>query len=155
MASHDTINDKNEKINNTNDIYLDPIVDETTDNEAIIDENFFPKENFDEGDVLGYEDSEVQVLGVAHEGQPSMNIGTLSIDGQDVVMIDIDTNETFDIAIADLNADGQIDENEIVQLPEGKYTIESLGGYDLAPHGNGNIFTTNDTGIIDDGMHEI
>lgn len=74
-------------------------------------------------------DPEIEVLGVVHDDVSGMNFGGLTIDGQEVVLIDVNGDETFDLIASDLNGDGELSEGEIVELPEQNITTDHLGGF--------------------------
>lgn len=75
------------------------------------------------------ENPEIEVLGVVHDDESGMNFGGLTIDGQEVVLIDVDGDETFDLIASDLNGDGELSENEIAELPDQSITTAHLGGF--------------------------
>ena len=72
---------------------------------------------------------EVQVLGVVHDDEYNMNIGGVNIDGQDVILADIDNDQTFDIAASDLNHNGQLDYGEVVDISHAGITTGDVGGF--------------------------
>ncbi len=72
---------------------------------------------------------EVEVLGVVHDNDLDMNIGGVIIDGHEVVVVDVDTDNTFDYAMSDLNHDGKLQENEVVDISEQNITVDDLGGF--------------------------
>lgn len=74
------------------------------------------------------EDHDVTVLGVIHDPSSGSNIGGFEIDGQEVVVVDIDGDMEFDYMATDLNQNGQIDENEIVDIQGQGLTVDHLGG---------------------------
>ncbi len=59
---------------------------------------------------------EVEILGVYTEASTNANVGVLAIDGQEVVLVDVDADNTFDILGADLNNDGVISSEEIADI---------------------------------------
>ena len=72
---------------------------------------------------------EVQVLGVVHDDEYNMNIGGVNIDGQNVILADIDNDRTFDIAASDLNHNGQLDYGEVVDISHAGITTGDVGGF--------------------------
>ncbi len=62
------------------------------------------------------ETSEVEILGVVHDGETGANIGGMMVDGQEVFLIDVDGEGKFDYMAADLNHDGQIDQGEFADI---------------------------------------
>lgn len=72
---------------------------------------------------------EVEVLGVVHDNETDMNIGGMIIDGQGVVVVDVDKDNTFDYAMSDLNHDGELQDNEIADIHDQNVTVDDLGGF--------------------------
>ena len=71
---------------------------------------------------------EIEVLGVVHDMQTGSNIGGLSVDGQDVFLIDVDGDLEFDLMASDLNQNNIVDEGEIVDIHGQGMTVDHLGG---------------------------
>lgn len=59
---------------------------------------------------------EVEILGVVHDVESGANIGEMIVDGQEVILIDVDGGGTFDYMAADLNNDGQITQDEFLDI---------------------------------------
>lgn len=82
------------------------------------------------GEIIdGPEDYEVEILGVVHDNESGMNTGFMTIEDQPLVFVDIDGDEVFDFAAADINGDGEIDNDEIVDISDQGITVDHLGGY--------------------------
>lgn len=67
------------------------------------------------------DDSSVEILGMEHvitEDGQEWNVGGLAIDGQEVVVLDVDNDMMGDFAMADLNQDGQMQEDELIDLTD-------------------------------------
>ena len=67
------------------------------------------------------DNSEVEILGLEHvvtEDGQEWNVGGLSIDGQEVVVLDVDNDMMGDFALADINQDGQMQEDELMDIQE-------------------------------------
>ncbi len=73
--------------------------------------------------------SEVEVLGVIHDGESGMNYGGLVVGGQEVILVDVDGNEVFDVAVSDMNHDGHLQENEMADISGQHITVGDLGGF--------------------------
>lgn len=72
---------------------------------------------------------EIEILGVVHDDETDANIGGMTIDGQDVILIDVDNDLAFDYMAADANGDGQIDQNELIDIQGQNLTVNDLGGF--------------------------
>ncbi|MCM1291476.1 MAG: hypothetical protein NC201_04170 [Prevotella sp.] len=81
------------------------------------------------GHTGGEGESEFEVLAVVHDDENNTNLGLLKINGQDVYVIDLDNDQTFDVMAYDQNHDGKIDQSEYIDIRDGGVTVESLGGY--------------------------
>lgn len=80
------------------------------------------------------EDVDVEVLGVVHEN--GMNIGGLSVGGEEVILVDVDGDLTFDFMAADANGNNLVDEGEMVDIQNENLTVGDLGGFTNDPAGN-------------------
>ena len=81
----------------------------------------------DEVAVVGA-DPEVEILGVIHDSESGANIGGLVVDGQEVVLIDVDGDTSFDVMGADVNGDQQLTQDELVDISSQNITVNDLGG---------------------------
>ena len=79
--------------------------------------------NPEDGDGLEVE-ADVEVLGVVHDAESGANVGVMTVDGQDVFLIDVDDDGTFDFLATDANQDGQISDNEVVNIEDEQITME-------------------------------
>lgn len=61
---------------------------------------------------------EVEVLGVMHDEETGSNVAGMMVDDQEVVLIDVDGNDTADYMAVDLNGDGQITDDEIADISD-------------------------------------
>ena len=74
-------------------------------------------------------DNGVQILGIHEatlENGTEVTMGQLAVEGQDVIVVDIDQDGTFDALIVDANGDGQIDSNEIQDIQGDGLTVDAL-----------------------------
>lgn len=66
-------------------------------------------------------ETEVEVLGVEYmhsdDGQ-EIAIGGMSVDGQDIFVVDADNDGIGDVAAFDMNGNGQIDEDELLDISD-------------------------------------
>ncbi|MDE6510606.1 MAG: hypothetical protein K2L00_00715, partial [Muribaculaceae bacterium] len=63
-------------------------------------------------------EGEIQILGVENIPETGANIGTLNIDGQEVFVVDVDGDMVFDAMVMDVNQDGMIDDDEIMNIQD-------------------------------------
>lgn len=71
---------------------------------------------------------EIEVLGVVHDMSTGSNIGGMSVDGQDVFLIDVDGDLEFDLMASDLNRNNVVDECEVVDIHGHGISVNDLGG---------------------------
>ena len=75
---------------------------------------------------------DVQVLGMVYDDESGANVGAMSVDGQEVYLIDVDPESPgvgeFDFIAADLNNDGQISDDEIVDIQDQHIDVAQFGG---------------------------
>lgn len=93
----------------------------------------------DDGNLVE-DEPEVQVLGVVQD-ESGAYVGGMVVDGQEVLLVDVDGDMTFDAMVVDANGDGQISDNEIVDI-----TGEQIAVNDFANMAdtNGNMYASND-----------
>lgn len=74
-------------------------------------------------------EDEVQIVGISDETMDDgsmVTIGQLEINGQEVYVVDVDHNGTFDIMGADINGDGIISENEIYDIQDQGLQVDDM-----------------------------
>ena len=71
---------------------------------------------------------EIEILGVVHDMSTGSNIGGMSVDGQDVFLIDVDGDLEFDLMASDLNRNNVVDEGEVVDIHGQGMAVNDLGG---------------------------
>lgn len=89
-------------------------------------------------------DDEIQIIGVGHNPDSGMNIAAMQIDGQDAFVVDVDGDMVFDQIVVDLNNDGVISEDEVIDIQEFGITVDDMGG-SSAPYGD-DMMASNDEG---------
>lgn len=117
------------------DVDAEVEVEAVVEADAVVEAEAFvsvdSKEGFDVGSVgesgiLSNDEVEVEVLGVVQDPDTGLNIGSLSVDGNDVYVIDVDGDMVFDEMAADFNNDGEIDDSEIVNIADDGLTVSEL-----------------------------
>lgn len=96
------------------------------------------------------DDEDVRVVGFGHvevaEGQ-YVAVGELEINGQRVAVVDVDNDGKGDIAMSDLNQNGQADDGEIIDL----HTGESLAFTNEQDYPHDSEMAQDDSQPVDDG----
>lgn len=83
----------------------------------------------------------VEVLGVVHDAETDANVVSLSMNGHNAILVDIDNDHQIDLMAVDVNNDGQVDNNEIADISGQGLTIEQFG----APGDpSGNLYASNE-----------
>lgn len=86
-------------------------------------------------------DTEIEILGVVHDNETGANIGGMMVDNQEVILIDVDGDLTFDYMASDLNHNGEVDQNELVDIQGQNLTVNDLGGF---TNPTGDLMASND-----------
>ena len=77
----------------------------------------------------GSGEHEVHFLGVethqTDDGQ-NINIGSMTVDNVQVALVDIDDDQVFDVRIADINDNGEVDEGEVSDISEAGLTVQDF-----------------------------
>ena len=73
-------------------------------------------------------ENEIQILGVTQDISTGYNVGHLSVDGEEVVVIDMDGDMVFDSMVTDLNHDGNITPDEIIDIRQQDLSINNFQG---------------------------
>ena len=74
-------------------------------------------------------EDEVQIVGISDETMDDgsmVTIGQLEINGQEVYVVDVDHNGTFDLMGADVNGDGVISEKEVYNIQDQGLEVADL-----------------------------
>ncbi len=95
---------------------------------------------------------EVEVLGVVHDMRTGMNVGGAMVDGQEFLLVDANGDEIFDIAMTDVNGDGEIQEDEVADISQGGVTVDDFGGVTTYVD---DMFAGMDDEPVDDGLFEV
>lgn len=86
-------------------------------------------------------DSEIEILGVVHDNETGANIGGMTVDGHEFILVDVDGNMEFDYMATDLNANGQFDQEEFLDIQGQGYTVNDFGGIS---NPTGDMLSSND-----------
>lgn len=109
----------------TNSTTVEQVADEQGQHETV---DVSPQEVPEEVEVINQEEPEVEVLGVVHDDETGANVGAMLVDNQEVVVVDVEGDGAFDVLAADSNGDGQIANNELVDISGSGLTVDDLGG---------------------------
>lgn len=72
---------------------------------------------------------EIEVIGVVHENDFDTNVGVVAVNGQPVILLDVDNDLSFDYMASDFNGNGRLDEDECVDIQSENITVNDLGGF--------------------------
>lgn len=96
------------------------------DNGKTDDDNHQNEDNKPESPKPNEDEPEVHFLGVeqmqAESGQ-TMNVGHMVVGSQEVALVDVDDNMVFDVALSDRNDNGQIDDDEVVDISDQQLSV--------------------------------
>lgn len=96
-------------------------------------------------------EAEVEILGVVHDDETGANIGGMMVDNQEVVLIDVDGDLAFDYMASDLNHNGAVDQNELVDIQGQNLTVNDMGGF---TNPTGDMMASNDTPDYSSDIYE-
>jgi hypothetical protein len=109
---------------------------EVADDDIVVTHVDQPSEAQQDGDLVatateepaaGSNDSEVVILGVTHDADSGMNVGGMVVDGHEIVLVDVDGDMKFDVAVEDVNHNGQLDEQDLMQdISHDNITVDML-----------------------------
>ncbi len=90
---------------------------------------------------VGYEETasaetEVEILGVVHDDETGMNIGAMNVSGEEVILVDVDNDLTFDYMAVDTNNNHSFEESELIDIQNEQLTVNDLGGLTGSPTGD-------------------
>lgn len=91
---------------------------------------------------------EIQVLSydtITDNDGNEMDVAVVSASGQEIIIADVDQNGTADLMASDLNSNGQLEENEIVDVSEDNIDMQPL---EEAANANNMIAQTDDIDYI-------
>lgn len=157
---HDTTLADNHDTNDNHEV-----LEVKTDDQDVADEDVqvktsTPDDNIDNYDgpesevVAVVDESDVEILGVVHDDETGANIGGMVIGDQEVVLVDIDGDGTFDLMAADINGDMELSDDEFIDISEQGLTVDDLGGISETDNA---LFASNDDGMDyaeSDGIYE-
>ena len=86
-------------------------------------------------------DPEVEVLGFVHDEESGANIRGMLVDGQEVVLVDVDGDEIIDVMGVDFNGDDQITQDEFVDISGQHISVNDFGG---VSNPNNPLYASND-----------
>lgn len=98
-------------------------------------------------------DPEVQIHGVVHDDETGANLGAMVVDDQEVVLIDVDGEGTFDYMASDLNHDGELTDNEIADISNEQLSVAQ---FEDQSFGNDTMYASTDgtTDYINDDSND-
>lgn len=96
-------------------------------------------------------EAEIEILGVVHDNETGANIGGMMVDNQEVILIDVDGDLAFDYMASDLNHNGEVDQNELVDIQGQNLTVNDLGGF---TNPTGDMMASNDAPDYSSDIYE-
>lgn len=96
-------------------------------------------------------EAEIEILGVVHDIETGANIGEMMVDNQEVILIDVDGDLAFDYMASDLNHNGEVDQNELVDIQGQDLTVNDLGGF---TNPTGDMMASNDAPDYSSDIYE-
>lgn len=75
------------------------------------------------------DEPEVHFLGleqIQRENGQTMNVGYMTIDDQDVALVDLDDNRVFDVALSDRNRNGEFEDNEVFDVSDRQMSVDEF-----------------------------
>ena len=79
--------------------------------------------------IVGDDLPVVEVLGVGYDEDLDANVGVVSVDGVEAVLLDVDQDETFDYLLVDENSDGEYSSDEVYDISDENLTVDDLNEY--------------------------
>lgn len=76
---------------------------------------------------------QIEILGVEHIDETNSNVAAMLVDGETVVLLDVDNDLKFDIIASDSNHNGEIDDDEMKPIDNPNLTVAALGGFTAPP----------------------
>lgn len=70
----------------------------------------------------------VEVIGTAQDDELDANVAIVSVDDSEVVMLDVDNDQQFDLLLADVNDDGNISEQEVFDIGNDNIAVSDIIG---------------------------
>ncbi len=78
--------------------------------------------------TAGSFDQNIEILGVSFDNDANAPIGKMTIDGQEVILVDIDNDRQFDYMAVDVDNNGVIDTEEITPIHDEHMSVDDLVG---------------------------
>ena len=76
---------------------------------------------------------DIEILGIDHDNAHDINVGYMTVDGQDAILIDVDNDLVFDYIAVDFNGNNSLDEGELKAIENSQITGSDLGGPHIDP----------------------
>ena len=102
-------------------------------------------------DVVSF-DSELEVLGFMQDEDTGAFIAGISVNGQEAILVDFDGDLAFDVMATDLNNNGALEDNEVMDIQGAGITLDGIAAHmmgDILSYrdilSTGDILTSSDT----------
>ena len=96
------------------------------------------------------QEPEIEVLGIGQDAETGSIYAGIEMGGQEAILVDIEGDGVFDVIVSDFNGDGEISQNEIIDIQDGNITVDDVLS---TMNDNDNLMAGfDDAGAVDDGM---
>lgn len=111
-----------------NEVKAETVETETnteTNNSDVEIVNVEPDNNIEQVEI-SQQEPEIEVLGVIHDEETGATVGGMTVDGQEVFLVDVGDGGNFEYMVSDIDHNGQLSENEIVDISNENIAISQF-----------------------------
>lgn len=114
---------------------IDADDDYTAEDVSVLEPEYLPADDDDDDDAEELvadsydevdEDVDVEVLDLQYDEESGMNFATITIDNEEMLLVDIDNDEVYDVLAYDADADGIVTEDELIDVSEEGLSVSML-----------------------------
>lgn len=92
-------------------------------------------------------DGEIRVISMGYDNDLGANVGIVEQNGMRMMFVDVDNDNEFEYAIADVNGNQQIEDEEVIDISDKHITMQTLQDMAIAQGGTVNDY---DVAVVDD-----
>lgn len=93
----------------------------------------------------------MRVVSLGYDNDLNANVGIVEENGTRMMFVDVDNDQEFEYAVADINGNHQIEDNEVIDISDRHITMQTLQDLAMA---QGDVVSDYDVAVVDDGMHQ-